>query len=59
MPTRLVAYKNAEKILLQDEIAILPLFHTQNMVITNKKVSRFQMNGLNHVHFEDIEMMKK
>ncbi len=55
-PSRLVAYAAAEKILLERDIVVLPLFYRKNAVLLGERVGSFQISPLNYLFFKQIRL---
>ena len=54
MAARLAAYGKAEKILVQDQAVILPLFYKKNTVLLGPKVREFQISPLNYLFLKRV-----
>lgn len=52
--TRLRAYAAAEKLLLSDAVAILPLFYRKNTVLLGPKVESFSLSPLNYLFLNRV-----
>ncbi|MCM2276987.1 MAG: peptide ABC transporter substrate-binding protein [Oligoflexia bacterium] len=51
---RLLAYSEAERLLLEKEVAIVPLFYRKNTVLLGGRVQRFSISPLNYLFFKDV-----
>ena len=47
-------YQQAERILLQDQVAIFPLFHRKNTVLVGRRVGSLKISPLNYLFFDKI-----
>jgi oligopeptide transport system substrate-binding protein len=56
MKARLQHYLNAEKILLEQETVILPIFYRQNLVLLRDRVKTFSLTPLNYLFFKDLRL---
>ncbi len=55
-PSRLTAYAAAEKILLEREVVVLPLFYRKNTVLLNSRVKDFEISPLNYLFFKSVKL---
>jgi oligopeptide transport system substrate-binding protein len=53
---RVEYYDEAQKILLEDNVAIVPIFREHILYLVSKKVSGFTPNGMNDYRYEDIRL---
>ena len=53
---RLQNFKDAEKILLQDEIVVFPIFYRQNSAVVSKRVTDFKISPLNYLFFKTLQV---
>lgn len=53
---RLAHYLTAEKILLQQETVILPIFYRQNLVLLRDRMKSFSLTPLNYLFFKDLRV---
>jgi oligopeptide transport system substrate-binding protein len=53
---RQALYDEAQKILLEDETAVVPIFREHLLYLVSKRVSDFKPNGMNDYRIEDIRL---
>jgi len=53
---RAEAYDQAQKILLEDEVAIVPLFTLTNMHLVSQRVEGFRVNPMGDISFKDLRL---
>jgi ABC-type oligopeptide transport system substrate-binding subunit len=53
---RQALYDEAQTILLEDKIAIVPIFREHNLYLVAKRVQGFTPNAMNDYRFEDIRL---
>ncbi len=53
---RVSLYQAAEKLLLQKEVAILPLFYRKNTVVIGPRVESLEISPLNYLFFKNVTM---
>lgn len=49
-------YLQAEELLINDQVVILPLFHQKNPVLLGKRVQKFELTPLNYLFFKKIKI---
>lgn len=49
-------YQKAEKILVEDEVAVLPLYYEPNLVLVKPRVKGFRVNELNYVFLRNVSV---
>lgn len=53
---RMESYASAEKILLQREVAVVPLFYKRNTVLLGARVQDFQISPLNYLFLKSVTL---
>ena len=53
---RMDAYAEAERLLVQKELAILPLFYRRNTVLLGSRVKEFAISPLNYLFLKDVSL---
>lgn len=56
MIERTKAYSDAQRILLQDEVAIFPLYYPKNTALLGPTVREFEITPLNYLFFNRVQM---
>jgi ABC-type oligopeptide transport system substrate-binding subunit len=55
-PERRALYEAAEKLLLRDDVVIVPLFYKKNSVLLKDDVLEFELNPLNYLYFKQVQV---
>lgn len=54
--SRAAAFRGAEALLIDRDVAIVPLFHKRNTVLLGKRVREFRISPLNYLFFKDLRV---
>jgi ABC-type oligopeptide transport system substrate-binding subunit len=53
---RAKAYAEAERILLERDVVIYPLYYRKNTAVVGRRLNRFSISPLNYLFLKDVDL---